>query len=181
MPFSAEKAQPNNYQQEFSQEEEREITQKWYNHASFEGRTKLEFSALREKVRKSTTLDFVLLKKDQDYSRLIYENPFVADFLTDQTLTDLNVIYEDRADLGISDEQFEKLLTVFGKDVVTKFHEEITTGRIIKKAYRQFTPEELARHSNETFATMKKEIDLQEKDISHRMLRPPLLPRKKTS
>jgi hypothetical protein len=174
-------AQADNSKQEFGPGEELKTTQKWYKDTSFEGRTKAEFSALREEIRASATLDFVKLQKDRDYSRLIHENPLVNEFLTEQTLNDLIMIYEDRAALGISDEQFQKLLAIFGTDIVTKFREEIETDDIIKQVYKGFTPEELGRHSNETLATMRNEIELQEKNIPHPMLKPTLLPKKKNT
>lgn len=183
MAESQESPQTNSDKREFTPKEETEITAKWYGDTSFEGRTKAEFDALRQEVKKATILDFEKLRNDRDYSRLIYENPFVDDFLTQNTMTDLSVIHDDRDTIGLSESQFEKLVAALGPEVQAKWRGEIAKHRTMKEALqgmlKQFTPEEIRSHRTETTATMKKEIELQEKNIPHQMLKPALFPKKK--
>lgn len=181
-----EKPSTNIGKQEFTPEQEDEITRKWYGHTSFEGRTKAEFDALREEVRKATTVDFNRRRSDRDYRRLLHENPLVNDFLTHRTLSDLADIYEAKDAIGLSEEQFEKLLATFGPEIQEEFHKEHTRdeawGEAIREAYKEFTPEEIREHLNEATATMKTEIELQEQNIPHqRKELPGVLPRKKKS
>lgn len=170
----------NSPKREFTPEEENEITGKWYADASFEGRTKAEFDAFRSEVRKATTLDFIKRRDDRDYSRLIYENPHVEGFLAEMTVTDLVMIYENKEVIGLSKEQFQRLLATFGEDVQEKFREGIAMGRLMKDLYGQFTSEELREHSDATFAAMIKEIELQETNTPHQEVTlPGLFPEKK--
>ncbi|MCL4538744.1 MAG: hypothetical protein M1378_03975 [Bacteroidetes bacterium] len=147
--------------------EEREIAQKWYNDASFEGRTSNEFKALREELRKANTLDFTKYHNDGDYRRLIHENPLLQEFVGEETCITLWSIYGHRDEIGLSDAQFEKLLGILGEEVRNKFHEESEAGKTIKEMYRQFTPDEIARHRIELAGTLKKEIGLQKQNLPH--------------
>jgi hypothetical protein len=183
MPSSPEIPPLNRDKPEFTPKEEAEITREWYFDTSFEGRTKAEFDALRQEVQKSTSLDLSRLRSDQDYSRLIYENPLVSDFLAKSTIADLWIIYEDRNVLGLSEEQFRKLVEVLGSDIQRKWNRELATHKVLKETIRaaneQFTPEELGEHRNETTGIMKKEIGLQAQNIPHEIVMPPLFPQKK--
>lgn len=178
MGRSPEMPPADHRQDELDPDEEREITRKWYNDASFEGRTSNEFQALREELRKAETFDFLRYREDDDYRRLIHENRLLQDFIDEETLITLSSIYEHRDEIGLSEDQFEKLLRIFGDEVREKFHEEIETGEILKEMYRQFTPEEIEQHRKESLDTMKKEIDLQEQNIPHASLKPSLFPKK---
>ncbi|SRR6266478_3069138 len=128
MALSPETTKGNSGKQEFTPEEEAEITAKWYFDTSFEGRTGAEFKALRDEVRKATTLDFVRRRKDRDYDSLIYENPYVVEFMKDMTVFDLESIYEHRKDLGLSEDQFRKLLTIFDSSVQDAFSQRNCRG-----------------------------------------------------
>jgi hypothetical protein len=179
MGQSKEKPQVNKDDEVHATEEEREITRKWYNDTSFEGRTKAEFDALREEVRRATSLDFNKLRADRDYSRLIYENPLFAQLLTDTALIDVEMIYEERDKIGLSEEQFQRLLVIFGPEVQNAFRKQIAEREIVAHLYGQFSADELKRHSDETTAIMKKEIELQERNVPHEMLKPSLFPTKR--
>jgi hypothetical protein len=185
MRTSPENPAPNETPSGFSPQEELEITKKWYADTSFEGRTKADFEALRSEVRHSTTLDFARRLRDRDYRRLIFENPYVNDFLTESTVTDLLLLYDKKADFGLSEEQFRKLVGALGPEILQKWDEETESEKALTKAMQealgQFSPDERKQHQHEITALMKNEIDLQEKGIQHKMRRPSLLPRKKQS
>lgn len=183
MSSSPEFPASDNDKREFTPKEEAEITRKWYFDTSFEGRTKAEFDALRREVLEATTLDFTKLRNDQDYGRLIYENPLVGDFLTKSTITELWIIYEERNALGLSDAQFQKLVKILGPTVQRNWDKEVANHKVLTEAIQaadeQFTPDEIREHRHETTGIMKKEIDLQAQNIPHEMAKPPLFPRKK--
>src|SRR5260370_11082678 len=101
--------------------EEAEIIRKWYFDTSHAGRTGAEFKLLREEVRNATVLDFIKLRDDLDYKSLSNENPYVQEFMNDMTIFDLERIFEHRKDIGLSEEQFEKLLGIFGQYVQDAF------------------------------------------------------------
>src|SRR5690242_10148394 len=102
MPRSAEQPSTNNEKNDFTREEEREITSNWYGDTSFEDRTSAEFEALREELKKATVLDFTKFQQDGDYARLILENHLVDEFLTEETLRTLQRIHDGRRDIGLS-------------------------------------------------------------------------------
>lgn len=179
MGRSPELPEINNGLEEPEDAEAREITRKWYNDASFEGRTSSEFNALREQLRKSNTLDFAKYRTDDDYRRLIHENPLLREFVDEEALITILNIYDHRDEIELSAQQFEKLLRIFGDSIREKFHEQLHTGEMIKDAYRQFPPEKIAKHQKELLATLKREIGLQEQNIPHSPLKPSPFPEKR--
>jgi hypothetical protein len=166
MPQSPEQPPIDKEQAQFTPEEERQITSAWYGDTSFEGRSSAEFKALRKELRKATILDFTKFQNDEDYARLIYENHLVDEFLTEETLRSLQLIYDERQSIGLSEEQFQKVLRIFDSGVQKKFREEIAEGGLIKGFYKQFSPEEMEENRSQHLAIMKKEIELQSKNIS---------------
>lgn len=160
-------SQANNANENLDPDENRETIRKWYSDASFEGRTSSEFKVLREHVRKAKTLDFVKYQNDDDYRRLIHENPLLQEFVDEETCITLWAIYDRRQEIGLSEEQFGKLLLIFGDQVRQKFRQQIETGEVVHEAFRQFTPEQIAQHQKELLGTLKDEIALQEQDIRH--------------
>jgi len=167
----------------FTPEREAEITRKWYFDTSHEGRTGAEFAALREEVRKATVLDFEKLRDDLDYKNLTNENPYMQEFTNDITVFDLERIYEHRNGIGLSDEQFEKLLGIFDKEVRDAFRKSIADGEVVsdihRKANKYFSPAELKEHSEETLAAMRRETELQEENLPHEPVKLSFFPKKK--
>jgi hypothetical protein len=163
--------------------DEAEVVRKWYFDTSHAGRTSAEFKALREEVRKATVLDFIKLRDDLDYKSLSHENLYVQEFMNDVTVFDLERIHEHRKDIGLSDQQFEKLLAIFEQDVQDAFHKSIADGEAVadlyKKADRHFSPGEIQEHSDESLAAMKREIELQEQNLPHEPVKLSFFPKKK--
>jgi hypothetical protein len=163
----------------FTPDQEDEITRKWYNDTSFEGRSGAEFKALREELRKTHVLDFRRYRGDRDYENLIDENPHVQQFRADMTKYDLLAIHDSRKEIGLSDEQFKKLLSIFDEDIQKSVHAFIAQSDAVKTLYKSFSPAELKDHSDEVTAEMKREIELQEQNIPHERVRLRPFPRKK--
>src|SRR5437879_5185908 len=151
MARSSEQPPINDGNQEFTSQEKAEITRKWYDDTSHAGRTGAEFKALREELRKATTLDFVRLRDDRDYETLSHENPYVQTFENDLTVLDLQMIHGHREEIGLSDEQFEKLLAIFEPDIQIEFRKKIANLRtfreIVKEAQKPFSTAESMEHS----------------------------------
>ena len=159
------------------------IIRKWYLDTSHEGRTGAEFKALREEVRKATVLDFIKLDNDLDYKSLTNENPYVREFMNDITVFDLERIYEHKKDIGLSEEQFEKLVTIFGQHVQDAFRNSIAEGDVMRQIYREtdnlFLPAEMQEHSDESLAAMKRETELQEQNLPHESVKLSFFPKRK--
>lgn len=166
----------NNAKEDLGVDEEREITRKWYKDASFEKRTSSEFKALREELRKARVLDFEKYRNDNDYRRLIHENQFLQDFVENETLITLSTIHDRMEEIGLSEEQFRKLVSPFGKTLHKRLLEQIGAGKMVEELFRGFTPKEMAQHEREQVETMKEEIGLQEKNIPHTPQKPSLFP-----
>jgi hypothetical protein len=162
---------------------EAEITRKWYFDTSHEGRTGAEFNVLREEVRKASVLDFGKLHKDLDYKNLVNENPYVQEFVNDVAVFDLERIYEHRKDIGLSDQQFEKVLAIFGQHTQDAFRKSIAdseaVSRLYKLADKHFSPVEIKEHSDESLAAMNRETELQEQNIPHEPVNLSFFPKKK--
>jgi hypothetical protein len=179
MPRSPEQPSINKEKTDFTPEEEREITDKWYGDTSFEGRTSVEFQALREELKKATVLDFTKFNNDGDYARLIFENHLVDEFLTEETIQTLQLIYDERRVIGLSELQFQKLLRIFDSEVQKKFREEITEAQLLKGVFKQFSPDEMEENRRDRLAIMNNEIALQNKNIPHPKPRLPFPGKKK--
>ena len=155
----------------FTPQERNEIARKWYDDTSHAGRTGAEFKALREEVRKASVLDFVKLRNDRDYETLSHENPYVQEFMNDLTVLDLQVIHGHRKEIGLSDEQFEKLVAIFEPGIQSEFRKKTANLQTLKGVYREaqnhFSPIEWTEHRDESLATMKKETELQELNVPH--------------
>jgi len=171
---------PINDKPKFTREQRNEIGRKWYDDTSFEGRTGAEFKALREEVQKATVLDFARYRDDRDYERLVHENPHAREFMDDTTKYDLVKIYDCRKEIGLSDEQFDKLLSVFDEGIQKRVRTFIADGRAAKAFYKLFSPAELEEHSEEALAAMQNETELQERNIPHERVKLSLFPRKKS-
>jgi len=171
---------PINDKLKFTPEQRNEIARKWYNDTSFEGRTGAEFEALREEVQKATVLDFARYRDDRDYERLVDENPHVREFMDETTKYDLVKIYDCRKEIGLSDEQYDKLLSVFDEHMQKSVRAFIADGRAAKALYKLFSPAELKEHSEEALAAMQKETELQAQNIPHERVKLSLFPRSKS-
>jgi len=183
MARSLEQPPINDDKQKFTSQERAEITRKWYDDTSHAGRAGAEFKALREEVRKATILDFVRLRNDRDYETLSYENPYVQRFTNDLTVLDLQMIHGHREEIGLSDEQFEKLLAIFELDVQREFRKKVAnlqalTG-IYKEAQKHFPPAEWKELSDENLSAMKKETELQEQNVPHEPVKLPFFPKRR--
>jgi hypothetical protein len=182
MARSPEQPPKDDADRKFNPEEEKEITRKWYKDTSFEGRTGAEFKALRKEVREATILDFTRYRDDQDYKNLTYENPHVREFMDKETKYILVKIFEERADIGLSDEQFNRLLARFDENVQDGVRQFIASTEAVGALFKRFSPAELKEHSEEYLAAMQKEIELQERNVPHKRVKlPPPFPQKKSS
>ncbi len=183
MILSPEQPPTNDGKPKFSPEEEAEIIRKWYFDTSHTGRTGAEFKALREEVRKATALDFIKLRDDLDYKSLSNENPYVQEFMNGMTVFDLERIYEHRRDIGLSEEQFEKLLGIFGQYVQDAFRKSLADGEAMRHVYKEadklFPAAEMQEHSDESLEAMKRESELQEQNLPHEPAKLSFFPKKK--
>jgi hypothetical protein len=183
MARSPEQPPINGGNQKFTPQEKTEITRKWYDDTSHAGRTGAEFKAIREEVRKATILDFVRLHDDRDYETLTYENPYVQRFTNDLTVLDLQMIHGHREEIGLSDEQFKKLLAIFEPDVQREFRKKVANLQALKGIYKEaqkhFPPAEWKELSDENLAAMKEETELQEQNIPHEPTKLSPFPKKK--
>jgi hypothetical protein len=183
MARSPEQSPISGDKQKFTARERNEITRRWYDDTSHAARTGAEFKALREEVRKATVLDFVKLRNDRDYESLSNENPYVQEFMNDLTVLDLQVIHGHRDEIGLSDEQFEKLLAIFEPDVQSEFRRKTANLHALKGIYtearKQFSLAELEEHSDESLSEMKRETELQEQNIPHEPTKLSPFPKKK--
>jgi hypothetical protein len=179
MARSPEKPPINDASLRSATPEEKEIARRWYDDTSHAGRTSAEFKVLREELRKTTVLDFVKYRGDRDYENLIDENPHVQEFRADTTKYDLLRIRERRKEIGLSDEQFNRLLSIFDEDIQKNVHTFIAQSGAVKTLYKRFSPAKLKEHSDEVTAEMKREIELQEQNIPHERVKLSPFPRKK--
>ena len=91
--------------------------QESFGEASWEGRSVEDFQKLKQELIHATSLDFTRYYSDSDYRRLIFDNPNVRRFLTEEAAYDVLRIY-DRADLmGISPVQMDKIIDTFVPEV----------------------------------------------------------------
>ncbi len=154
-------------QKELSKEEDTRLAHKWYFDSSRAGHTPEEYKALKQETSNALALDFKRYVKDADYKDLMeLHNPLFAKILEDERHSAdyafIMKMYETRGKLGISDDQFKKVLELCDPDVQKSFNDSVFVDKLLRGAFKKLTPEASTRLDNAINRKMRRGIEQRE-------------------
>lgn len=144
------------------------LARQWYFDTSHAGHTREEYEALKQETSKSLTLDFQRYATDADYRDLMQRrNPFLERILDDEWQSSrqsfLEDIQEAKAKLGISDEQFRKILALCEPEVRKRFAENAQVSALLTSTFKKLGPETNTKIDNAVNRKMQSEIEKRER------------------
>lgn len=155
---------------EFSEEEADELTRQWYGFGrSHEGRTQEEYEALKKEVVGLLTLDFRRYVKDADYREFMEKNnPLFEKILADEKKWGeerlIHDIHATREKLGISEDQFKKILGLCDPEVQKSFKEQAMINKLLGGAFKKLTPEARTKLDNAIHKRMQRGLEERDKE-----------------
>lgn len=111
------------------------------------------------------------------------ENPLMEQLQIKEEKLILMGIHDRMKEIGLTEEQFDKLAESFSPEAQEGFRKNQDVGRALRENFKTFSDEEMRAHGNEQVSLMQKEIQAQKRDAPQSErgnTKIPIFPKKKT-